>query len=101
MNEIAAQVASQLILAAIGSLGTGIIWIARLIFQARKDLNIAHNKIRKLEVDYASMVARDTFVGGVGYSYSVNENAGVSVHHKDCCDNGEPLGKNHRNKRRR
>lgn len=49
MNEILNQVLSQLVFAACGAIGTGIVFVAKSLMRAKKDLDAAHEKIREIE----------------------------------------------------
>lgn len=75
VSEIATKVASYVVIAGLGSVQTCLIWSARVIRKAKKDLNNAHIKIRALEQrlqcleralyyqgdsDHASISDRDT-----------------------------------------
>lgn len=49
MSDILTKVLSEFLLAMGGSVITGIFWLAKSLYQAKRDIDCAHYKIRALE----------------------------------------------------
>lgn len=49
MDDALLKVAYSLAPTLLGALGTGVMWLSKVVYKAKTDLDIAHNKIRELE----------------------------------------------------
>jgi len=61
MQDILSKVADQILTGFVASVGTGLFWVAKSLWAAKKDLDIAHQKIRALqkELEYLASVIED------------------------------------------